>query len=89
MSRGAIALTLVAALSFGSACGGANTQANVSSNTRADAAHLAAQATEPRTGDATAGCFVRATFDYDARERAAFDTIIARVVRADPACAPP
>lgn len=54
MSRGAIALTLVSALSFGSACGGASTQANVSSNTRADAAHLAAQATEPRAGDPTA-----------------------------------
>ena len=41
------------------------------------------------TAKGDAGCFVRATFDYDARERAAFDTIIARVVRADPACAPP
>ena len=35
-----------------------------------------------------AGCFVRATFDYDLRERRAFDTIIARVVSADPVCPP-
>jgi hypothetical protein len=32
------------------------------------------------------GCFVRATFDYDVSERAAFDKIIAKVAAASPAC---
>ena len=32
------------------------------------------------------GCFVRATFDYDVRERVAFDAIIAKVTAAGPAC---
>lgn len=36
------------------ACGPSNPQANVAANTRADAAHVAAQATEPRLGDPTA-----------------------------------
>jgi hypothetical protein len=36
-----------------------------------------------------AGCFVRATFDYDVRERTAFDTIIPRVISADPTCPAP
>lgn len=32
------------------------------------------------------GCFVRATFDYQESDRAAFDTIIAKVASSDPAC---
>ena len=39
----------------------------------------------PRTLPASAA---GATFDYDLRERRAFDTIIARVVSADPVCPP-
>lgn len=32
------------------------------------------------------GCFVRATFDYDNKEREIFDTIIGKVAAADPTC---
>lgn len=49
MSRRAGAF-VVAAMLVG--CGGS--QANVAASTRADSAHVAAQAVEPRTGDATA-----------------------------------
>jgi hypothetical protein len=55
MTTRAVALLFVAvSVASGAAgCGGTNAQANVG-NTRADSAHLAAQATEPRTGDPTA-----------------------------------
>jgi NIMA-interacting peptidyl-prolyl cis-trans isomerase 1 len=51
LGRVAVALAL-AALPAIAACSG--TQASASANTSADSAHLAAQANEPRTGDATA-----------------------------------
>ena len=49
----AIGLAIVGALFTCEGCGGASAEANLG-NTRADSAHLAAQATEPRTGEATA-----------------------------------
>lgn len=47
-------LVALAACAVLAACGPSGPRANVAANTRADAAHVAAQATEPRTGDATA-----------------------------------
>jgi len=53
MSPSSVAFLFVAAAVACGACGGTNAQANVG-NTRADAAHLAVQANEPRSGDPTA-----------------------------------
>lgn len=53
MSPSSFAFLFVAAAVACGACGGTNAQANVG-NTRADAAHIAVQANEPRSGDPTA-----------------------------------